>query len=75
MLASRFVACGACNSGLRQYLCLCTSSCVSICTVVLAYLVVVVFARDERSFADNNVAVCNVLHTPQTAVSTYKLKL
>jgi hypothetical protein len=73
VLASRFVACGACNSGLRQYLCVCTSSCVSICPVVLANLVVVVFARDERSFADNNVAVCNVLRTPHThtAVSTY----
>jgi hypothetical protein len=29
----------ACNSGLRQYLCCCTSSCVSICTFVLANLV------------------------------------
>ncbi len=31
--------CAACNSGLRQYLCFCTSSCVSICTLVLANLV------------------------------------
>ena len=28
----------ACKSGLRQYLCVCTSSCVSICTCVLANL-------------------------------------
>ena len=35
----------ACTSGLRQYLCVCTSSCVRICTFVLANLVEV----DSRS--------------------------